>query len=142
MNDRLLNTQKMKIVLFYHSLISDWNHGNAHFLRGICTSLQKLGHTVTVYEPEGGWSLGSLKMDYGEKAEEEFKNSFPDLNSRFYHPRDYDLSGLIDGADLVIVHEWNDPELVRNIGRFKLVRDFILLFHDTHHRAVSAKEEM
>ena len=25
----------MKFVLFYHSLVSDWNHGNAHFLRGI-----------------------------------------------------------------------------------------------------------
>ena len=24
----------MKLVLFYHSLASDWNHGNAHFLRG------------------------------------------------------------------------------------------------------------
>ena len=29
-----------KIVLFCHSLRSDWNHGNAHFLRGIATELQ------------------------------------------------------------------------------------------------------
>ena len=25
--------------LFTHSLVSDWNHGNAHFLRGIATEL-------------------------------------------------------------------------------------------------------
>ena len=29
----------MHIVLFYHSIVSDWNHGNAHFLRGITTEL-------------------------------------------------------------------------------------------------------
>jgi len=132
----------MKIVLFYHSLISDWNHGNAHFLRGICTSLQKLGHTVTVYEPAGGWSLSALKADYGEKAVEEFKANFPGLTSKFYNPKDYQLTGMINDADLVIVHEWNEPELVREIGLQKLSRDFTLLFHDTHHRAVSAKAEM
>jgi hypothetical protein len=25
----------VKPALFYHSLISDWNHGSAHFLRAI-----------------------------------------------------------------------------------------------------------
>ena len=25
----------VRFVLFYHSLVSDWNHGNAHFLRGV-----------------------------------------------------------------------------------------------------------
>ena len=25
----------MRVSLFYHSLVSDWNHGNAHFLRGV-----------------------------------------------------------------------------------------------------------
>ena len=29
----------MRAVLFYHSLASDWNHGNAHFLRGVCSEL-------------------------------------------------------------------------------------------------------
>ena len=27
----------MRIVMFYHSLLSDWNHGNAHFLRGVAS---------------------------------------------------------------------------------------------------------
>ena len=30
----------MRIVFFVHSLLSDWNHGNAHFLRGVVTALQ------------------------------------------------------------------------------------------------------
>src|SRR5690606_23235796 len=110
--------------------------------RGICASLQKLGHAVTVYEPAGGWSLSSLKADYGEKAVEDFSASFPSLTSSFYDPKNYRLTELINGADLVIVHEWNEPELVREIGLQKLSRDFTLLFHDTHHRAVSAKAEM
>ncbi|CAN5918381.1 hypothetical protein BH11MYX3_BH11MYX3_45320 [soil metagenome] len=29
----------MKFACFYHSLISDWNHGNAHFLRDVVTEL-------------------------------------------------------------------------------------------------------
>ncbi len=49
-----------------------------------------------------------------------------------------DVAALIGDSDLVIVHEWNDPSLVAAIGR---ARDdggcFTLLFHDTHHRAVS-----
>ena len=42
----------MKIALFYHSLRSDWNHGNAHFLRGIASELQARGHEVRVLSPE------------------------------------------------------------------------------------------
>ena len=33
----------MNFVLFYHSLSSDWNHGNAHFLRGIVSELLARG---------------------------------------------------------------------------------------------------
>ncbi|MEH6680305.1 MAG: hypothetical protein V7724_07135 [Sediminicola sp.] len=42
----------MKIVMLYHSLYSDWNHGNAHFLRGVAKELIKRSHNVEVYEPE------------------------------------------------------------------------------------------
>jgi spore maturation protein CgeB len=132
----------MKIVLFYHSLISDWNHGNAHFLRGVCSSLLHKGHDVIVYEPRGGWSLTSLLQEYGDKALTEFQVKFPHLNPNFYDPKDYDLKLMLEGADLVIVHEWNDADLVRAIGEYRLVRDFTLFFHDTHHRAVSAKVDM
>ena len=50
----------MKIVLFYHSLLSDWNHGNAHFLRGIATELIASGNEVIIYEPTESWSLPNL----------------------------------------------------------------------------------
>jgi hypothetical protein len=41
----------LRFILFYHSLLSDWNHGNAHFLRGIASELLSRGHEVTVFEP-------------------------------------------------------------------------------------------
>ena len=50
----------MRLAMFCHSLISDWNHGNAHFLRGIATELLSRGHDVRVYEPRGAWSLRNL----------------------------------------------------------------------------------
>ena len=41
----------MRIVVFCHSLVSDWNHGNAHFLRGVVSELLDRGHDVRVFEP-------------------------------------------------------------------------------------------
>src|SRR5690606_15330583 len=44
----------------------------------------------------------------------------------------------IDVADVVLVHEWNEPWLVAALGRARARGGrFRLLFHDTHHRAVS-----
>lgn len=43
----------MRIVAFTHSLRSCWNHGNAHFLRGVLRELQALGHAIAAHEPEG-----------------------------------------------------------------------------------------
>ena len=54
-----------------------------------------------------------------------------------------DLDRALDGADLVVVHEWTEPEIVAEIGRRRAAGGrFMLLFHDTHHRAVSAPDEM
>ena len=50
----------MHVVMFYHSLISDWNHGNAHFLRGVAGELVARGHDVIVYEPADAWSVQNL----------------------------------------------------------------------------------
>jgi spore maturation protein CgeB len=46
------------------------------------------------------------------------------------------------GADVVIVHEWNDPALVALLGRHRAAGGYRLLFHDTHHRAVTQPEQM
>ena len=47
----------MRVVMFCHSLLSDWNHGNAHFLRGVVGELLADGHQVRVWEPYEAWSL-------------------------------------------------------------------------------------
>lgn len=133
----------MKFVLFYHSLVSDWNHGNAHFLRGIVAELIARGHRVDVYEPQDGWSRRHLVAAHGTQAIDDFRRRFPLLHSREYAIGQFDVGAALDGADAVIVHEWNPPELVARIGRER--RDggsFRLLFHDTHHRSVTAPWEM
>jgi spore maturation protein CgeB len=46
-------------------------------------------------------------------------------------------------VDLCIVHEWNEPELVHRIGRHRARnRRLRILFHDTHHRSVTARDTM
>jgi spore maturation protein CgeB len=132
----------MRIVYFTHSLRSCWNHGNAHFLRGVLSELVTRGHDVQAYEPKGAWSLANLLEDQGSAALASFGVKYPELRSA-EHDHDIDLAELVDGADLVIVHEWNDPRIVAELGRLRRrVGRFFLLFHDTHHRAVSAPKEM
>ncbi len=128
----------MRFVMFYHSLVSDWNHGNAHFLRGIVTELQALGHDVRVYEPKNGWSVSNLLADAGPFAIAGFHRAYPQLASEHFRRSDLDLDAALDGADVVLVHEWNDHELVKRIGRHRAKGGrYVLLFHDTHHRSVS-----
>ncbi|HEX5514051.1 MAG TPA: glycosyltransferase, partial [Gammaproteobacteria bacterium] len=103
----------MRVVMFYHSLLSDWNHGNAHFLRGVVSELMRRGHSVAVYEPADGWSLQNLKRNHDDRAIDEFYRAYPDLASTFYESSTLDLDEALEGADLVIVHEWNDHDLVR-----------------------------
>lgn len=133
----------MKIVFFVHSLVSDWNHGNAHFLRGVITALSRAGHQVSVFEPEDNWSLSNLRSDRGENAGRDYQRVYPHLRSSRYTLDRLSLPEALRGANLVIVHEWNDPELVARIGQHKDERGrYTLLFHDTHHRMVTAPEEM
>jgi spore maturation protein CgeB len=131
----------MKIALFYHSLVSDWNHGNAHFLRGIASELITRGHEVIVYEPQNGWSRRNLVAEQGDEPIAEFYEAYPHLQSQPYE--NLDIARTLDGVSLAIVHEWNEPHLVAQIGRYrKSRRDLCLLFHDTHHRAVTSPEEI
>jgi spore maturation protein CgeB len=132
----------MRIVVFAHSLVSDWNHGNAHFLRGVTRELLARGHDVQVWEPRDGWSRTNLVREHGEEALGEFRAAFPELQTRLYDLDAFDPAAVIDGADLVLVHEWNDPWLVGELGRLRGGGRFRLLFHDTHHRAVTAPTEL
>ena len=132
----------MKIAYFTHSLQSCWNHGNAHFLRGLLDELTMRGHAVEAFEPQGAWSLENLLRDHGDEGLAAWRKSYPRLSSSVYC-EDADPAELAADADLVIVHEWNDPALIARLGSArKRGAGFRLLFHDTHHRAVSAPEEM
>lgn len=132
----------MRIVMLYHSLLSDWNHGNAHFLRGIASELIARGHRVEIYEPEDSWSLRSLRAEHGEEPIRRFHAAYPQLRSTQYSLATLDLDATLDDADLVIVHEWNAHELVRRIGEHRARNNYVLLFHDTHHRMVTQPETM
>lgn len=137
----------MKFVLFYHSFVSCWNHGNAHFLRGIARELIKRGHSVSVWEPEHGWSRTNALRDGGTAALAEAAGLVPGATLQTHHDEgpdlDRDLDRALDRADIVVVHEWNTPDLVARIGRRRLQgARFTLLFHDTHHRALSAPQEI
>ena len=133
----------MRVVFFVHSLLSDWNHGNAHFLRGVASELISRGHDVVVYEPRDAWSLQSLIADHGDQALAGFHATYPMLRSTRYDLEDLDLDEALDGAGLVIVHEWNSHDLVRRIGRHRrFSNEYRLLFHDTHHRSVTAPDSM
>jgi spore maturation protein CgeB len=127
----------MKLVVFTHSLRSCWNHGNAHFLRGVMRELILTGHEVAAYEPEGAWSVQNLLRDHGKVGLQASLAPYPDLSSTVFDDS-LDLDAALDGADAVLVHEWSEPDLVARIGALRRRGGrFTLLFHDTHHRAVS-----
>jgi spore maturation protein CgeB len=133
----------MRISLFYQSLLSDWNHGNAHFLRGYATELILRGNEVRIFEPEDSWCYKNMIKDHGESAVKEFYNFYPHLDSIRYNPEEIDLEMILNETDLAIVHEWNTHKLVKDIGAVrKRNNNFRLLFHDTHHRIISEKDEM
>ena len=133
----------MRVVMFYHSLVSDWNHGNAHFLRGIASELISRGHQVAVFEPRDNWSRSNLVQEHGQDPIAEFERAYPNLSSREYSLEDLDLDRELQDADMVLVHEWNTPALVEAIGRHRARGGrYSLLFHDTHHRSVTDPESM
>jgi spore maturation protein CgeB len=128
----------VRSVIFAHSLTSDWNHGNAHFLRGVVTELQARGHRVDCYEPRDGWSRNNLNLEGGAGAVEAWREVYPNLPVNFYDEDTIDLDRILDGADLILVHEWNSRSLVAAIGRYRARHSgSVLLFHDTHHRSVT-----
>jgi spore maturation protein CgeB len=132
----------MKLIYFSHSIISCWNHGNAHFQRGLLRELTRLGVDTLAAEPAESWSRTNLMAEQSPTATSELLQHFPDLNVGFYRDTNEALD-LVQDADVVIVHEWTDPAIVAAVGdmRQRNAR-CLMLFHDTHHRAVSAPDEM
>jgi spore maturation protein CgeB len=77
--------------------------------------------------------------DHGTAAIDRFHERYSHLSSTRYDRLDF--PSALKNADLVLVHEWNSPELVRCIGEHR-PSNSVLLFHDTHHRAVTCPEAM
>jgi len=129
----------VKVALFCHSLLSDWNNGNAHFLRGLVSELSARGHAVRVLEARDAWSVQGLEREQGGLPLAQFRASYPGLTVERYDPAQLDLDRATDGTSLVLVHEWNEPELVQRLGEHRTsgAKRYKLLFHDTHHRSVS-----
>jgi spore maturation protein CgeB len=130
----------LKIRVFCHSIISDWNNGHAHFFRGILGELSALGHDVVAYEDRDCWSLKNALSEHAGVVSE-FHRRFPEL--RVYQYGKLDLAQVLADADLVIVHEWNPPALIAELGRLRAQDNrFRLLFHDSHHRAITDPSSM
>ncbi|HZU29513.1 MAG TPA: glycosyltransferase [Candidatus Angelobacter sp.] len=141
--------QKLNIVLFAHSMVSDWNHGNAHFLRGLMRELVRMGHQVRCYEELGSWSLTNLMKNEGERAIEAidaFRNIYPELDIRFYESASDQFPQFLENelkeTHVVLLHEWNDPQVVNQVLALKKKFGFIALFHDSHHRAYTRAGEI
>jgi spore maturation protein CgeB len=98
---------------------------------------------VRIYEPRDAWSLQNLVAEHGEEPLRRFAEAFPDLRSVRYDPSTLDLDDALDGAGMVLVHEWNTHEIVAAIGRHRARNGrYRLLFHDTHHRSVTEPKAM
>ena len=137
-------SRKIRIAYVLHSLRSDWNNGNAHFLRGLMRSLVRLGHEVTIYEPETEWSIANLlsEGETGVASLNQFAVTYPDLTISLYSRDLTSLRKSLRGTDIVIVHEWNSPKLIGCILSLRETLKFRALFHDTHHRASSSPEAL
>jgi spore maturation protein CgeB len=128
----------MRFALFYQSVISDWNHGNAHFLRGLMRALAARGHAAVCYEQADNWSLTNL-LDHNPNAIADFRRRFHDLEFERYvldDRLDGWLRQRLRGADVALVHEWNEPHVVRTLGRLCRELGVRAYFHDTHYRVV------
>lgn len=131
----------LRIAYFAHSLRSDWNNGNAHFLRGLLRHVGLLGHSVTVFEPAMEWSLENLLSEVlGDDSLQQFKSVYPDLNIVTYDPETEPGEDLLFDFDHVILHEWNPAPLAHALLRLRDRLGFKLVFHDTHHRASSSPQ--
>jgi spore maturation protein CgeB len=133
----------MKVVLFCQSIVSCWNNGHAHFLRGITRELLRLGVEVVVYEPKDGWSRMNAVSDGGAAALAEASALVSGAAVHTYDVNHFDIDQATDGADVAIVQEWNAPALIAAIGQHRVGgARYTLLFHDSHHRSVTAPGDL
>jgi spore maturation protein CgeB len=138
-------SNSLRFGYFAHTFRSDWNNGNAHFLRGLARALQAMGHDVDLYEPDSEWSIDNLRKEpAGESSLMQFKRVYPELKLRTYSAHDSEeiwRERLLD-RDVVILHEWNSPRLAQMLHGLREQLGYRFLFHDTHHRASSSPQQI
>jgi spore maturation protein CgeB len=132
----------VRVVIFCHSIRSDWDNGSAHFLRGVAHELQSRGHQVALYEPRDGWSATNLAREAGAPGLELYREVYPTLKPIVYTLDRLDLEYALAGAQLVIVHDWNTQALIGRLAQHRIRRGrYALLFYDTYHRSITHPEE-
>jgi spore maturation protein CgeB len=134
--------RKFSIALFLHSIRSDWNNGHAHFMRGLVRALVQMGHTVTCFERESDWSIDNLRDEgeAGHKSLLQFETVYPEIRVAFHNADRDALRAALQRTEIVVVHEWNPPELIDVLLKLRDEIGFQILLHDTHHRASSSPE--
>ena len=138
---------RLRLAYFAHSLRSDWNNGNAHFLRGLIRAMSAQGHDVVVFEPRLDWSLANLLEEpEGNAALQQFDDTYPELQVTLYDTdavADRDIwRNTLPYFDIVILHEWNPPSLAHTLLELRGELGYRMLFHDTHHRASSSPDQI
>ena len=81
-------------------------------MRGVASDLVARGIELEIFEPADSWSRLNLVENYGEEPIRRFHSCYPTLDSTAYNLNSLDLDQKLDGVDLVLVHEWNDPALI------------------------------
>ena len=117
------------------------------FCGGLLHHLGVAGQNVTVFEPDHEWSIDHLCEEaLGKHSLRQFDETYPDLKVELYRPDQVDDLELwqraLQGYDLVVVHEWNPPQLAHLLLELRDRVGFRLVFHDTHHRASSSPDQI
>ena len=118
----------MRFAFFYHSARSDWNHGNAHFLRGLVRSLTELGHTVGVLRSGPrlvGHEPGGRRRPAppgGVQAPLPVRRRPPLRPASRCAALERRLEPELGGVDVVVLHEWpavEQPALLQLLLRLR-----------------------
>jgi spore maturation protein CgeB len=139
--------RELRIAYFAHTVRSDWNNGNAHFLRGLLQNLGEAGQHVIIFEPQHGWSIDNLLQEPdGAASLAQFHTVYPQLHFALYDPSTIANESAwreqLRGFDIIVLHEWSPPALAHLLLALKPELGYKLLFHDTHHRASSSPEQI
>ena len=132
----------MRVIFFCHSLVSDWNHGNAHFLRGVWQRIARArDHEVRVFEQAGGVEQRQIWwLNTGNRRWPVLRAHIPSFTAKPTTSATLDLDQArwptptwcwcTSGTSIEVVEAIGGTS--GNVhGRYRL------LFHDTHHRWVT-----